>query len=125
MDYWGALTIPISTPANAPKRGTVVVGPGKVQQVWVFFPPGHAGKTHLRVLRYEHQVWPTNLGGWYLGDNTIITFPESFILEGFPFEFILEGYNTSTINEHTVYVRFTVLPEVVIRVPSRADLVGR
>jgi len=89
------------------------VCPGVVKHVWLFFPQGHVGTTKVRILRYEHQVWPTTLEAWYLGDGTVIEFSEEYPVEGFPWEFIVEGYNTSASYPHTVYIRLTILPSVV------------
>lgn len=123
MDYWAALTVPANTPASDPTRVTLEAVPGTVKQVWLFFPQGHAGSTKCRILRNEHQVWPTNPGGWYLGDGTAIEFGENYEVVGTPYDFHLEGYNDSTLNAHTVYVRLTILQEVSIPLPTRQQTV--
>lgn len=111
MDYWASLTVPAGTLATGPVSQVVTVCPGVVKGVWLFFPKGHLGTTKVRIRRWGHQVWPTNLDSWYLGDGTVIEFGENYPLVGLPYEFVLEGYNTSTLYAHTVYVRFTVLPQ--------------
>ncbi len=110
MDYWHSLTVETGYTATTPYRETMKVCPGVVKQVWLFFPQGHVGTTKVRILRGEHQVWPTNPGGWYLGDNTVIQFPENYELRFESFEFVIEGYNTSLIYPHTAYIRLTILP---------------
>lgn len=122
MDYWAAITVPITATAQAPKRKEVLVCPGVVKQVWLFFPKGHVGTTKIRILRFEHQIWPTNLDGWYLGDGTTIEFPENYPLLVRPYVLNIEGYNTSTTYSHTVYVRFTILLEerAIVPLPPRS-----
>jgi hypothetical protein len=118
VDYWHGLVIPTQTPLAEPVREELGVCPGVVKHVWVFFPKGHAGYTHLRILRSEHQVWPTNPGGWYLGDGTVIGFTENYLLDDVPYGFILEGYNTSIDHAHTVYVRLTLHPIEEVFIPG-------
>lgn len=124
MDYWGELVVPAQTPILTPERKLVKVCPGVVKHVWVFFPLGHRGTTRLHVLRHEHQLWPTNLGEWYLGDGTVIEFDENYPLQVPPYEFVLVGYNSSTEHSHTVYVRFTILEKETVAVPLLPRSVG-
>lgn len=123
MDYWGSIAVPAETALADPERVIVPVCPGIVKRVWLFFPKGHAGTTKIRVLRFEHQVWPSNPDEWYLGDGTIIDIEENYPLTIYPFELILEGYNISTTKQHTAYVRFNILP--VPREPVPTFLLGQ
>lgn len=118
MDYWHALTISASTPVSAPYRETMGLCPGIIQEIMLFFPSGQRGTARCRILHQEHQQWPTNLEGWYLGDDTVIEFPEHYPMAEAPYELVLEGYNTDTEDEHTVYVRVTVLEEVRPAMPT-------
>lgn len=111
MDYWHELSVPKSTPVGSPVREVMALCPGVVKEVMLFFPKGHRGTTHCRIKRFETQVWPSTPEAWYLGDGTVIEFPESYRMVGKPFEVILEGYNTDSSNPHTVYVRITILEE--------------
>lgn len=118
MDYWYSVSVPANTPEAAPIRVTGVVAPGIVRHVWLFFPKGHKGTTKIRILRFEHQVWPTNLDEWYLGDGTVIEFTENYPLIGYPYEFTIEGYNSSADHAHTAYVRFTIHPHEAVLIPG-------
>lgn len=125
MDYWASITVPKETPAKAPTRELVKVCPGIVKGVWLWFPKGHAGTTKIRILRFEHQVWPTNLDAWYKGDGTVVEFEENYPLKVEPYEFLLEGYNTSLKHPHTAYIRFTILPEekaVIPMLPRKVEV---
>lgn len=111
MDYWGSITVPASTSETNPIRESLPVCAGRVKEVWVYFPPGLAGTTKVRILHHEYQVWPTNPDTWYLGTNIVISFPENYPVFSAPFEFTLEGYNDSISYSHTVYFRLTVMLE--------------
>lgn len=121
MDYWASITVPKDISKANPIREAVKVCPGVVKHLWLFFPKGHKGTTKVRILRHEHQVWPTNPTAWYLGDGTVIEFDESYSIEQPPYEFILESYNTSILHSHTTYCRFTILAaeRPVIPLPPR------
>lgn len=118
MDYWASITVPNPTFITSPEREVLKVCPGIVKHVWLFFPKGHVGTTKVRILRFEHQVWPTNLDAWYLGDNTVIEFDENYPLVIEPYEFTIEGYNTSVNHPHTAYLRFTILLEERVFIPT-------
>lgn len=121
MDYWGEITVEVGQSILAPERELVKVCPGIVKGVWLWFPKGHVGTAKVRILYFEHQIWPTNLGAWYKGDGTVIEFEENYPLRVKPYEFMLESYTTSVAHPHTTYVRFTILPEerVVVPLPPR------
>lgn len=118
MDYWGSITVPANTGIASPVREVVGVCPGVIRHVWLFFPPGHRGKAKTRVLRFQSQIWPTNIDAWYLGDGTVIEFDENYPLLGSPYELYVEGYNTSLDHPHTTYLRFTVMPEEEVTTPT-------
>lgn len=118
MDYWHALTIPVSTPVTSPHREVMLLSLGVIREIMLFFPKGQRGYAHCRILRFEHQQWPTTPNAWYLGDGTVIEFPENYSLYQMPYEIILEGYNADPDHDHTVYVRVTVLREEELVIPA-------
>jgi len=124
MDYWFSLPIPADTAVTAPERKDVSLCPGTVKEVMIFFPKGHAGKTHVRILHNEAQVWPTNVEEWYLGDGIVIEWPENYAMGPGPFDVALEGYNDSASIAHTVYFRLTVLEAVRTLMPLPPVPVG-
>ena len=110
MQFAYPITILPNTTAAAPKREITKVCYGVLKQVSVYFPWGCAGLVGIRILHYEHQLYPTNPDEWFTGNEIEIKFScEYLILQGWN-DFKIEGYNEDDFYEHTPVVTFNVLP---------------
>jgi hypothetical protein len=105
MIFQHKLTIPLNTPQTSPFRQAKKIERGLIYQVEIQFPAGHAGLVGFRMYDGGHQIYPSNPGEWFIGDNQIMPFPDSYLKLAEPWEFVFEGYNESTDYSHTVYVR--------------------
>lgn len=109
-------TFPIVTPAGTletnPVRVATPLNKGRLQKVSVYFPWGCAGLVHVRVLHYEHQLYPTNPDEWLAGNEIFIEFECAYDIEQGYTEFKVECYNEDDFYQHTPIVSYVVLPLV-------------
>src|SRR3989304_5388170 len=112
MRYRGSLTIPANTPASLPVTTTVGLTYGRIEQVSILFPAGPSGLVNLVVLYHERQIFPTSPEQTFIGDDHVITFPESFPVHALPFEVTLVAWAPGSTLAHTIYADFSVEPEV-------------
>ncbi len=114
MRYRGSLTVPANTLAASPVSATVGLTYGRIEQVSILFPAGPSGLVNLIVLYHERQIFPTSPEQTFIGDDHLITFPESFPIHDLPFDVVLVGWSPGSTLSHAVYVDFSVEPEVEI-----------
>lgn len=110
MQYTFPIELAANTSASAPTRFDTKLDPGTLTKVLVYFPWGCAGLVGLRILYYEHQVYPSNAQQWFTGNEILIEFEDDFLIEEGWGEFKVEGYNTDDFYTHTPIVSFVVLP---------------
>lgn len=103
MRYRGELTIPANTPESSAVTGTVCLCYGLIRQVFILFPAGHAGLTHLQVCYHERQIFPTTPGQSFTGDDVAIEFSEQQPIFEEPFEIMLRAWNLDESYEHTIH----------------------
>lgn len=93
---------------------------GTISQVFVLFPPGHAGLTHLQIFYQTRQIFPSTPGESFTGDDTQYVFDERWPIFETPHELLLRAWNEDTEHEHTIIVELSVLaPEVLVPVMIR------
>lgn len=110
MEYAFEIEIPASTLESAPVRVATPLNKGRLTKVGVYFPWGCAGWAHIRILHFEHQLYPTNLDAWLAGNEIYIEFECAYDIEQGWTLFKVEGYNEDDFNPHTPIVDFVVLP---------------
>jgi hypothetical protein len=109
MQFTYPIEVSPNTTKAAPERLEIKLCIGIIQKVSIYFPWGCAGLVGLRILHYEHQLYPTNPDDWYTGNEIYIEFDDEYpILEG-PNEFKIECYNEDDFYSHTPIVGFNVL----------------
>ena len=110
MQFAYSIIILPNTTEASPKREITKVCYGVLKQVSVYFPWGCAGLVGIRILHYEHQLFPTNPDEWFTGNEIEIKFGcEYLILQGWN-DFKIEGYNEDDFYKHTPVVTLNVLP---------------
>ena len=119
MDYQLSITVPPLTQPEEPAYVAVRIPQGTITAVRVFIPWGVAGLAGVRLKIDEQQVYPSNLDGWYTGnDNMIVVNDKLTLTETFQ-TLKVEGYNLDDTYEHTIYVGVTVLaPEEQVVTPA-------
>jgi len=111
MNYRASLTIPANTPATSPVEQEVQLGHGMLTTTRIRLPAGHAGLAHLRIYRWEHQLYPTSADRDYAGDDEVIEIEDQVPIDEPPYTLTLWGYNTDDTYAHTFEVSFTLRPE--------------
>jgi len=103
------LTIPANTLESAPEELEVNLTWGVITRVEIRFPPRNVGLAKVKILEHRHQLWPTNLDGWFYGDDESIEWDEYHELFYMPALFTLLGYNEDDTFPHTPIIRFEIL----------------
>jgi len=117
MRYTASVTIPADTSEADPHEECLGICFGTISQVFVLFPPGHAGLTHLQIFYQTRQIFPTTPGESFSGDDTQYIFSEKWPVFEAPHELLLRAWNEDTEYEHTIYVQLSVLvPELLVPV---------
>lgn len=123
MQFSYPVEVEPNTAKSDPERLQIKLSVGILQKVSIYFPWGCAGLVGVRILHYEHQLYPTNLDEWRTGDNVFIPFESEYlILEGAG-EFKIEVYNLDDYYTHIPIVGFNVLRGGMY-VPEAAGWIG-
>lgn len=110
MQFAFDILVPANTTEQDPYRVATPLDYGQLVKVSVYFPWGCAALCGIRILHYEHQLFPTNLDEWFKGNEILIEFDCRYdILEGWN-DFKVEGYNEDDFYAHTPIVTYNVLP---------------
>ena len=108
------LVIPANTLDAVPVRMEVDLPVGIIHRLMLLFPPGPHGMVKVRILEHDHQVWPSNLDGYFASDDEVIDIVEHYEILEPPVVFYLVGSSPGTTYSHTISVRFGILaPEVI------------
>jgi len=110
MQFTYPITVDPDTESDSPKRLASGLCRGTLSQVSVYFPFGCAGLVGVRIIHYEHQLYPTNPGEWFTGNDILIEFPDEYLIDQGWTEFKVEAYNEDDFYSHTPVVSFVVLP---------------
>ena len=121
MRYSASVEIPASTTEAIPHEEYLDICFGTISQVFVLFPPGHAGLTHLQIFYQTRQIFPSTPGESFTGDDTQYEFSERWPITEAPHEVLLRAWNEDTENAHTIIVELSVLaPEVTVTTVIRS-----
>ena len=121
MRYSASVAVPASTTEAEPVEEYLEVCQGIISQVFVLFPPGHAGLTHVQVFYQTRQIFPSTPGESFTGDDTQYTFSERWPITEAPHELLLRAWNEDTEYDHTIYVELSLLaPEVIVTTVTRS-----
>ena len=110
MDYWFSVSTPANTKKEDAVETTMQVTEGIVTHVWIKHPPGCHGLAHATISDGLSQIWPTNKDEDYHGDEFPMEFDEAYEIMK-PAKLHLLTWNDSTLYEHGVDVRITILPK--------------
>lgn len=114
MYYDYSFTIPANTTQAAPTTQACKLTHGVIHHVEIDFPYGCAGLVHLQILHALHQLWPTNPEGSFNADDYVISTNEHLELTDTPYIITLQGWNSDDTFDHTLQVRFALLPADIL-----------
>lgn len=109
MLYEFDVTSPANTPASAPTEVLARLNKGLVTQVQVQIPSGAVGLARGQVWRGNSQIWPSNPGGYFKGDDLVLTWDEDYTLADEPLTLRLRVWNVDDTYPHTLTFRFALL----------------
>ena len=113
-----SVTIPFSTTKAAWQETALKLTDGVIHHVEVGFPWGPAGLVNVTLWHQDHQVWPLNPGGSLNSDEEKIAWEDRFPLKT-PYNWLkARCWNLDDTFDHTVELRFAILPEEEIAVGS-------
>lgn len=109
MQFTYSIEVEPNTPAASPRRLEIKLAIGILRKFSLYFPWGCAGLVGVRVIHYEHQLYPTSPGTWYTGNEIFIEFDDEYIIWEGHNEFKVEAYNLDDFYAHTPIVGFNIL----------------
>lgn len=109
MQFNYPATVEPNTAKSDPYRLPIKLCVGVVQKASVYFPWGCAGLVGVRILHYEHQLYPTNPDEWFVGNEILIEFEDEYLIVEGPNEFKIEVYNLDDFYSHSPVAGFNVL----------------
>ena len=81
-----------------------------VDWVSIRFPPGPSGLLEVAIFYGEKQIWPSEEGQVFKGDNEWIHFEDYWPLPETPCRLLVKAVNKDEVYEHSVYVRLPTKP---------------
>jgi len=124
MEFTYPIPVEPNITKGSPTRVSTPLSAGTLKKVSVYFPWGCAGLVGIRILHYEHQLYPTNLNDWFIGNEILIEYESEYeITEGWN-EFKVEVYNEDDFYNHTPIVSFNVLRGGEYIIPTETWMEG-
>lgn len=109
MIYVKNIEIPKNTVKTAFINEYLWLQHGTIHQIDLVFPSGCAGLVGTRIKQGSHQVFPSNTGNWFTGDNINISFPENLNMTSPPYYLEIQAYNEDDRYPHTIIMRIGLL----------------
>jgi hypothetical protein len=91
--------------ATNPTQRKMAVTSGLIYQVEVYFPPGSSGLLHTWIQDGGFQVWPTEPGETFFGDNTLISFRDLYYVGSANHVLDIYSYNLDDRYNHSFQIR--------------------
>ena len=110
MFYRYSLSIPRSTPKNAPVSLPFKLPAGVIHRIIVKFPPGCHQHVYFAIFQGANKQFPTGPAEWFQGDGENIDFKEHVVTKH-GFHWNIKGYSPDTNFPHRITVRIGVLRE--------------
>lgn len=95
------------------KHTVLSVTKGLVYKVEFYFPSGSSGLMGVAVFDGLFQCWPSTVGEFFAGDDTVISFDDLYLKEAAPYQFDIYTYNDDDAHDHLVAVRLGLVSKEV------------
>jgi len=103
--YTKTITEAFGGSAANPTHRDMYVTTGLIYQFELYFPPGSSGLVGVAVLDGGYQVWPSEPGEWFFGDNALISFPDRYFISSPRKALIIASYNLDDTYAHLFQIR--------------------
>lgn len=113
MIYAWDITTEANTGEEAALRTPLKITKGLIYRVEIEFPPGPLGYCYVQIFDGGYQVWPSNRGEAFHGDNGYITFEETYLKAAEPFELTAVTWNIDDTWPHTIHIRLGLVSEPI------------
>lgn len=113
MIYTANITTPKLNEHTGLMKTVLKVTKGLVYKVQFYFPPGSAGLMGVAVFDGLYQVWPSNVGEFFVGEDHVIDFEDMYLKGSAPYQLQCYTYNNDTENSHFVSVRIGLVSNEV------------
>lgn len=124
MQFTYSITVPANTESTDSERLVTRLSYGILKQVSVYFPWGCAGLVGVRILHYEHQLYPTNPDEWFIGNEIYIVFADDYLIDQGSGDFKVEAYNEDDFYDHTPIVSFNIVVPTIAGPPELSWIEG-
>lgn len=105
MIYVKSITEAAGGSASNPTRRDLHVTAGLIYQFELYLPPGSCGLLHVAVYDGAYPLWPSEPGEYFFGDNSLISFPDRYMIVSPQKVLTVASYNTDDTFEHAFQVR--------------------
>lgn len=105
MIYTITKSIPANTPIASAVQHKMPITDGLIYQVEFYFPPGSSGLMGIAVRDGGYQIWPSEPGEWFFGDNTLISFPDKYYVKSAGHILDVYAYNLDDTYAHKFQIR--------------------
>ena len=110
MYYDFDFTVTKQTSESSKVEQFVTLAPGVIKEIVIQSSRSFAALVHFQIFKSIFQLWPSNPDGAFLLTGETIASSEEYEMEGPPWELTLVGWNEDDRFDHTLHVRFSVLP---------------
>ena len=105
MIYTITKSVPANTHLAEAKQYKMPLTNGLIYQVEFYFPPGSSGLLGIQVKDGGYQVWPSEPGEWFFGDNTLIKFDDKYYVSSPARVLDIYAYNEDDAYAHRFQIR--------------------
>lgn len=109
MIYARSITSPFGADVTNPTDTVIHLTKGFIYQLDLYFPSGSQGLLKVQIHDHQIQLYPFNVGEYFYGDDGVISFPESHLIDDPPFELIVRHYNEDEAYDHSFQIRIGIV----------------
>jgi len=108
--YAFAVTVPPNTPEASAIWVRAPVCHGVIHRVEIEFEKWCANLLHVRIYRFEYQIWPSGPAQAFASDGETLSWNDYFEMFESPYSLKIAAWNTDDTFEWTARVRFGIIP---------------
>lgn len=117
--------VPANTTQDKPKVQDLNIAPGIITKIEIHFPAGCHGLVKVRLLHVWFQILPLSMGEWVAGDDETVEFILHYEIKKEPATLTLVAISPTTVYNHKIRVRITVLPKTIASWKPLYDLISK